>query len=298
MADTNILPIRESGMSTPRRRLRFKRRWLGPAAAYLTMTAIAFVVMIPLFWMLSTSLKERWEIFVYPPEWIPQNPQWGNYIEAFTKYPLGRFMLNSLILVGANLAGELLSVPLVAYGFARLRFPGRNVLQLLILALLVIPIQTTLVPVLQFFNQFRLTGTYIGIWIAHTAYGMPFSIYLLTNFFSSLPRELLESAKIDGASEWVIFARIVIPLSVPALASLAIFQFMWVWNDLLIALIFMSDPATQPVTVRIQALLGTYATEWHIMSAAAFISMSVPLLVFFALQRYFVTGLTAGAVKA
>mgnify|MGYP001453116871 FL=1 len=134
--------------------------------------------------------------------------------------------------------------------------------------------------------------------IAHTAYGLPFAIYLLRNFFASLPRDLFESARIDGANELTIFSRIVIPLSVPALASLMIFQFMWVWNDLLIALVFMSNPEYQPMTVRIQALLGTYATEWHIMSASAFVSMAVPLIVFFALQRYFVTGITAGAVKS
>jgi len=148
------------------------------------------------------------------------------------------------------------------------------------------------------FNSVGLGRSLVGIWIAHTAYGLPFAIYLLRNVFAALPRDLFESAKIDGANEVTIFLKVVIPLSVPALASLAIFQFMWVWNDLLIALVLMQNPQLQPMTVKIQALLGTYATEWHIMSASAFLSMIVPLLVFFALQRYFVTGLTAGAVKS
>jgi len=281
---------------TNKRGLRFSSRWL----IHLTLFVLAVIWLTPSLGLLITSFRPR-EAIASSGWWTAFSPArftFENYALVLNAQGMGDSFLNSFKITLPSTFLPLFFASIAAYALAWMRFPGRNVLQLLILALLVIPIQTTLVPVLQFFNQFRLTGTYIGIWIAHTAYGMPFSIYLLTNFFSSLPRELLESAKIDGASEWVIFARIVIPLSVPALASLAIFQFMWVWNDLLIALIFMSDPATQPVTVRIQALLGTYATEWHIMSAAAFISMSVPLLVFFALQRYFVTGLTAGAVKA
>ena len=279
-----------------KRGLRFSSRWL----IHLTLFVLAVIWLTPSLGLLITSFRPR-EAIASSGWWTAFSPArftFENYALVLNAQGMGDSFLNSFKITLPSTFLPLFFASIAAYALAWIRFPGRNVLQLLILALLVIPIQTTLVPVLQFFNQFQLTGTYIGIWIAHTAYGMPFSIYLLTNFFSSLPRELLESAKIDGASEWVIFSRIVIPLSVPALASLAIFQFMWVWNDLLIALIFMSDPATQPVTVRIQALLGTYATEWHIMSAAAFISMSVPLLVFFALQRYFVTGLTAGAVKA
>lgn len=277
-------------------RLRLSSRWL----IHVTLFILAIIWLTPSVGLLITSFRPR-EAIASSGWWTAFSPArftFENYALVLNAQGMGDSFLNSFKITLPSTFLPLFFASIAAYALAWVRFRGRNVLQLLILALLVVPIQTTLVPVLQFFNQFRLTGTYIGIWIAHTAYGMPFSIFLLTNFFSSLPRELLESAKIDGANEWVIFARIVIPLSVPALASLAIFQFMWVWNDLLIALIFMSDPATQPVTVRIQALLGTYATEWHIMSAAAFISMSVPLLVFFALQRYFVTGLTAGAVKS
>lgn len=277
-------------------RLRLSSRWL----IHVTLFILAIIWLTPSVGLLITSFRPR-EAIASSGWWTAFSPArftFENYALVLNAQGMGDSFLNSFKITLPSTFLPLFFASIAAYALAWVRFRGRNVLQLLILALLVVPIQTTLVPVLQFFNQFRLTGTYIGIWIAHTAYGMPFSIFLLTNFFSSLPRELLESAKIDGANEWVIFARIVLPLSVPALASLAIFQFMWVWNDLLIALIFMSDPATQPVTVRIQALLGTYATEWHIMSAAAFISMSVPLLVFFALQRYFVTGLTAGAVKS
>lgn len=277
-------------------RLRPSRRWF----LHLTLIVLAIIWLLPSVGLLITSFRPRaaiadsgWWTFLWPARLTI-----NNYLDVLTAQGMSDSFLNSFKI---TLPGTFLPVflaSLTAYGFAWIRFKGRDALFLIVLALLVIPIQTTLVPVLQLFNRLGLTGQYIGIWLAHTGYGLPFAIYLLRNFFASLPKELIESAKIDGASEWTIFSRIIIPLSVPALASLSIFQFMWVWNDLLVALIYMSTPERQPMTVRIQALLGTYATEWHIMSAAAFISMSIPLVVFFALQRYFVQGLTAGAVKA
>ncbi len=266
--------------------------------AVLLITAIIWLE--PTVGLLVTSFRSRtdistsgwWQVLSIPSFTLQ------NYDTVVKAQGMGDAFLNSFkISVPATILTVLISA-LVAYALAWLEFRGRQFIFLVIIVLLVIPIQTTLVPVLQLFNLLGLTGTYIGIWLAHTAYGLPFAVYLLRNFFAALPKELLESARIDGANELRIFFRIILPLSVPALASLTIFQFMWVWNDLLVALIFMSDPATQPVTVRIQALLGTYATEWDIMSASAFLSMIVPLLVFFALQRYFVTGITAGSVKA
>jgi alpha-glucoside transport system permease protein len=168
---------------------------------------------------------------------------------------------------------------------------------LLVIALLVVPLQTTWMPVLRIYNHLGLTGTWAGIWLAHTAYGMPFAVFLLRNFFAGLPGELLDSARVDGASEVGIFFRIAVPLSMPAIASLAIFQFVWVWNDLMNALIFLQDPTKYPLTIGIMNLLGQYGSEWHLLAAGAFITMSVPLLVFFSLQRYFVRGVTAGAIK-
>jgi alpha-glucoside transport system permease protein len=277
-------------------RIRFNSKWL----IHLTLLILALIWLTPSVGLLITSFRPR-EAIASSGWWTAFSPArftLENYTQVLTAQGMDKSFINSFII---TLPGTILPVLLgsmAAYAFAWLRFRWRDAIFLLIVALLVVPIQSTLVPVLRLFNQLGLTGSFIGIWIAHTAYGLPFSIYLLRNFFASLPRELFESAKIDGANDITIFFRIVLPLSVPALASLAIFQFMWVWNDLLIALVFLGNPEFQPVTVRIQAMLGTYATEWHIMSAAAFISMSMPLLVFFALQRYFVTGLTAGAVKA
>jgi alpha-glucoside transport system permease protein len=187
---------------------------------------------------------------------------------------------------------------LAAFGFAWVPFPFRDTLFLIIVALMIVPIQTSLVPLLKLFAEWgHLNNSYYGIWLAHTAFGLPLAVFLLRNFFITLPKDLIEAARIDGASNFAIFRRIVVPLSVPALASFGIFQFLWVWNDLLMALIFVSDPSKQPMTVRIPYLLSTYGQEYNLLAAAAFLLMIVPLIVFFALQRYFVQGLLAGSVK-
>src|SRR4029077_17160212 len=173
------------------------------------------------------------------------------------------------------------------------------------IALMVVPIQTSLVPLLKLFREWHLNTphfgisafAFLGIWLAHTAFGLPLAVFLLRNFFITLPKDLIEAARMDGASNLAIFRRIVIPLSVPALASCAIFQFLWVWNDLLMALIFVSDPSKQPMTVRIPYLLSTYGQEYNLLAAASVLLMVLPLAVFFALQRYFVQGLLAGSVK-
>lgn len=221
----------------------------------------------------------------------------GNYAEVLTSRGFGDSFINSFIISIPATFLPIMVGAFAAYALAWMRFPGRSVLYLAVIALLVVPLQMTWVPVLQMFNVFNLTGTFTGIWMAHTAYGLPFAIFLMYNFFIDLPRELFESAKIDGASDLGVFFRIVLPLSVPVIASLAIFQFTWVWNDLMNSLIYLQDPAKYPLTVAIQRLLGQYGSEWHLLSAGAFVSMMMPLLVFFALQRYFVRGITAGAVK-
>ena len=226
----------------------------------------------------------------------------GNYEEVIVDSQLAppgiaQNFVNTLIITIPATILPIFFASLAAYGFAWMHFPFRNTLYLMVIALLIIPLQTTWVPVLRIYNIFSLAGTWPGIWLAHTAYGTAFAIFLLYNFFSDLPGEVFDSARVDGASELIIFFRIVIPLSVPALASLAIFQFVWVWNDLLNALIFLQDANMMPLTAGIRELLGQYGSEWHVLAAGAFISMIVPLIIFFSLQRYFVSGVTAGAVK-
>ena len=205
--------------------------------------------------------------------------------------------VNTLIITIPSTILPIFLASLAAYGFAWMHFPFRNTLYLTVIALLIIPLQTTWVPVLRLYNVFGLAGTWPGIWLAHTAYGTPFAIFLLYNFFADLPGEVFDSARVDGASELVIFFRIVLPLSTPALASLAIFQFIWVWNDLLNALIFLQNSRMFPLSAGIRELLGQYGSQWNLLAAGTFVSMILPLMIFFSLQRYFVHGVTAGAVK-
>ncbi len=185
-----------------------------------------------------------------------------------------------------------------AYGFAWMNFTGRRLFFILVVALLVVPLQIALVPVLRDYARLEINGTFLAIWLAHTGFGLPLAVYLLFNYISTLPRETLESAFIDGASHFVIFRRLIIPLSVPALASFAIFQFLWVWNDYLVALIFLGgNPEYEVVTQRLANIIGSRGNDWHLLTAGAVVSMILPLIVFFSLQRYFVRGLMAGSVK-
>lgn len=185
-----------------------------------------------------------------------------------------------------------------AYGFAWMNFTGRRMFFILVVALLVVPLQIALVPVLRDYARLEINGTYLAVWLAHTGFGLPLAVYLLFNYIATLPRETLESAFIDGASHFVVFVRLILPLSVPALASFAIFQFLWVWNDYLVALIFLGgNPEYEVVTQRLANIIGSRGSDWHLLTAGAFVSMLLPLIVFFSLQRYFVRGLLAGSVK-
>ena len=240
--------------------------------------------------------------------WTALAPPWSftieNYENVLHTQGLGQAFLNSLIIAIPGTIIPTLVAAFAAYAFAWMEFPGRDWIFLMIVALMVIPVQMTLIPVLGLYTMFtqvtglQLTGNYVGIWLMHTALGLPFAVYLLRNFFAGLPSDLFESARIDGASNINIFFRILLPLSVPSLASLVIFQFMWVWNDLLVALVFMGgNPDRAPMTVTIANLVKSYGSNWEVLTAAAFISMALPLVIFFTLQRYFVRGILAGSVK-
>jgi len=223
---------------------------------------------------------------------------------------MARAFFNSIIITVPSTVLVILVAAWAAYAFAWMKFPARNLLFLLMVALLVVPVQMTLIPVLRLYTNLTIdaelpilggrifgTSSFVGMWVAHTAYGLPFAIYLLRNFFGSLPRDLFESAYLDGASDLGVFFRIVLPLSMPAISALAIFQFLWVWNDLLVALILLGDPDLAPMTLKISNLVSSFGTNYQVLTSAAFISMALPLVIFFALQRYFVQGILAGAVK-
>lgn len=261
--------------------------------------ALALVWLVPTIGLLVTSVRPQadiaasgwWQAVVRP------NFTTVNYANVLTARNFFANFVNSFIITIPATVLPIIIGALAAYAFAWLRFRGRNIVFMIIVALLVLPLQETWVPVLKMQSRLGLTGRYLALWLAHTAYGLPFAIFLLRNFFGELPRELFEAAKLDGYSEYGVFRSIVLPLSVPALASLGIFQFVWVWNDLMNALVLLQDQHKFPLTVAIQRLLGSYGSEWNLLASGAFISMSIPLLVFFLLQRYFVQGITAGAVK-
>jgi alpha-glucoside transport system permease protein len=206
--------------------------------------------------------------------------------------------LNSLVVTVPATVIPILIAAFAAYGFAWMRFPGRKLMFVMVVALLVVPLQIALVPILRDYVALELNGTFLAIWLAHTGFGLSLATYLLYNYISQLPRDILESAFIDGASHFTIFRRLILPLSVPALASFAIFQFLWVWNDYLVALIFIGEkPDIQVMTMRLAGLVGSRGSDWHLLTSGAFISMLLPLVVFFSLQRFFVRGLLAGSVK-
>ncbi len=220
------------------------------------------------------------------------------YKQALTAQGMAQGFLNSLYITIPATVIPIMIAAFAAYAFAWMGFPGRLPLFVLVIGLLVVPLQMTFVPVLRLYNRVHLTGTFPGIWLAHAAYGLPFAIYLLRNFIGGLPRDLFESAFLDGATHFNIFFNIVMPLSVPAIASLAIFQFMWVWNDLLVSLIYLGGyPAVAPMTMVIGQQVSSLGANWQVLTASAFISMALPLIVFFALQRFFVRGILAGSVK-
>ena len=208
--------------------------------------------------------------------------------------------LNSLAVSIPSTVIPILIAAFAAYGFAWMNFPGRRLLFIIVVGLLVVPLQIALVPILKMYGTdgLNINGTYLAIWLAHTGFGLALATYLLFNYISTLPREMMESAFIDGASHFTVFIRLVLPLSVPALAAFAIFQFLWVWNDYLVALVFLgSNPEFEVITQRLADLTGSRGNDWHLLTAGAFVSMILPLAVFFGLQRYFVRGLTAGSVK-
>jgi len=221
-----------------------------------------------------------------------------NYERVLTANNMDTAFVNSLTLAIPATVMPLVVAAFAAYAFSWMEFPFRDELFLLLVALLVIPLQTTLIPVLRAYNELGLSGTFLGVWLAHTGYGLPFAIYLLRNFIGALPRELFEAAAMDGAGHLSVFFRIVLPLSVPALASLAIFQFLWVWNDLLVALVYLGGTqSVAPLTVAVSNMVSSLGRNWQVLTAAAFVTTALPLVLFFSLQRYFVRGITAGSVK-
>jgi alpha-glucoside transport system permease protein len=288
-------------------------------ASWFVRIAVAVIVVIwlvPTLGVLITSFRPEanvdssgwWTVFAHPFD----TAQWTleNYRAALTQQGFGNAFLNSLAVTIPSTVIPITIAGFAAYAFSWMEFRGRHVLFVLVVGLLVVPLQMALIPILRLytdgasiggmriFPDLDLNGTFLGIWLAHAGFGLPLAVYLLRNYIGSLPSSIIESAKIDGADHFTIFWRLVVPLSVPALAAFAIFQFLWVWNDLLVAYVFLGGtPDTRVLTIALAGLIGAHGEDWQLLTAAAFITMALPLIVFFSLQRYFVRGLTAGSVK-
>lgn len=291
---------------------------LSTMLVYLSLLIIALIWTLPTIGLLISSFRPKddvtstgwWTVITNPEEnrvtlnnyrivlGIELDKAKGELEAGQERINLARAVLNSLTVTIPATIIPILIAAFAAYGFAWLDFPGRRFFFIGVVALLVIPLQIALIPILRDYLKLNLNGTFLGIWLAHTGFGLPLAIYLFYNYIGTLPRDLLESAFIDGASHFTIFLRLILPLAMPALASFAIFQFLWVWNDLLVALVFLgTSPEVQVLTQRLLNMVGTFGTDWHLLTAGAFISMLFPLLVFFSLQRYFVRGLLAGSIK-
>jgi alpha-glucoside transport system permease protein len=292
---TAEVTVRRPATTTSQRAVRMISR----TPVHVALLLIGLIWLVPTVGLAVTSFRPRSEI--QSSSWWSSLTDFNftlhNYGLVLDNAKMGPAFVSSLMITIPSTLLPLTLAAMAAYAFSWIRFPFRDGIFLLIVALMVVPIQMALVPLLQRFRDFGLADWYWGIWLAHTAFGLPLGIFLLRNFFITLPRDLIEAAKVDGASHARIFLKVVLPLSVPALASFAIFQFLWVWNDLLMALIFVQNSDLWPMTIRINQMQSTYGIEWHLLSAGAFLLMIVPLAVFFALQRYFVQGLLAGSVK-
>ena len=291
---------------------------LRPGGWFVRITVLLVVVlwMIPAAGVLITSLRPEaavdetgwWTVFPH----LFDSAQWTfeNYRLALDEAGFANAFLNSLAVSIPATVMPITIAAFAAYAFSWMDFRGRHLMFVLVVGLMVVPLQMALIPILRLyahggvfagrvvFPDLELNGTFLGMWLAHTGFGLPLATYLLRNYIGALPSEIIESAKIDGADHFTIFWRLIVPLSVPALAAFAIFQFLWVWNDLLIAYVFLGGTqSTRVLTIALANLVGSRGENWHLLTAAAFISMSLPLAVFFSLQKYFVRGLTAGSVK-
>lgn len=272
------------------------RRHLGSFATYLVLIGIGLLFMIPLLWMFSTSLKSRADIFAWPPTWVPETPMWSNYATAFNSYPLARFMLNSTILVIGNMIGELISVPIIAYTFARLKFPGKSFWFVMVLSTMMIPSQIKLIPLYSIYTRLELTNTYAPL-ILPAFFGNPFFIFLLVQYMRTIPRELDEAARIDGAGTWTILYRIILPLCRPAIVVMLVFTFLWVWNDFLSPLIYLNDFNTYPISVGLAFFRDTYSVDWNLFMAATLVSLLPVLIVYFFAQKHLIGGISTIGLK-
>jgi multiple sugar transport system permease protein len=273
------------------------RRILAVTAAYLALSALAALFVLPILWMISTSLKPIEQLNRWPPEWIPSPVMWSNYPEALRFLPFGRYFANSVFIAGSAIVGTLLSCTLVAYGFARIAFPGRDVLFMVLISTIMLPATVRLIPTFLLYNEIGWLNTYLPL-IVPAFLGNPFAIFLLRQFFRSIPEELADAARIDGCTELGILMRIFVPLSGPALAVITIFTFQHEWNDFMGPLIYLNEERLRTLALGLYYFLSFEGvTHWNEMMAAATV-MVLPIIIVFAFfQRYFIQGVTLTGIK-
>lgn len=278
-------------------------KFMAKAPVHFAVVAIAVLWTLPTFGLLISSFRPAddlvnsgwWTVFANPLEFTQFTL--SNYQDVLAA-GMGQAFLNSLVISVPATVIPMAIATFAAYALSWMDFPGRQVIFIVTVGLLVVPLQMTLIPILRAYSALGISGTFLAVWLAHAAYGLPLGVYLLRNYIGSLPRDLIEAAAVDGASYLNVFTRIIVPLSMPAIASFAVFQFLWVWNDLLVALVYLGgNQEVAPVTLVLRNIVGDRGQDWFLLTSGAFISMLVPMAVFFALQRYFVRGLLAGSVK-
>ena len=257
---------------------------------------VALLFLIPLLWMLSSSLKPNYQIFEVPPRWIPNPPRWENYGEALTILPFPLYLRNTAVITLLTIVGHLLSCTVIAYAFARLRAPGRDFLFVVMLATMMLPYPVTMVPLYVLFNRLGWINTFLPL-VVPAYLGIPFYIFLMRQFFLTIPRDFEDAARIDGANTLQIIARIMLPMALPALATVTIFTFQATWNDFLAPLIYLQRPELYTVTLGLQFFRSTYTTNWAYLMAASLVTTLPVIVVFFAAQRYFIEGITLTGVK-
>lgn len=263
---------------------------------YTMLIAVAALLILPLYWMIATALKSPKQMFELPPVWVPNPLEFNNFVQVFQEVPFGRFLLNTIIIVALNILGELFAVTLVAYGFARIRFPGRSILFLLMLSTLMIPYHVTLVPRFILFAKLGWINTYLPLTVPAFT-GSAFLIFLVRQYMMSIPFDLDEAAYIDGATRFGVFWRIILPLSRPALVLVVVFTFVGTWNDFLQPLIYLNDPNMFTVSLGLSFFQGTRETNWNLLMAGSLLATIPPLILFFIAQRQLIGGISIEGLK-
>ncbi len=272
------------------------RRLLASIWKYFMLIALALILLTPLYWMLITSLKTSLQTFALPPAWVPDPVRWRNYIDIFTEVPFGRFLLNTVIIEFWSIIGQVSASALVAYGFARLKFPGRGFLFMLLLSTLMVPYQVTLIPRFILFTKLHWINTYLPL-IVPTFTGSAFLIFLVRQYMMSIPFDLDEAATIDGANKLQIFWHVILPIAKPALVLVVVFTFVDVWNDFLGPLIYLNDTAKFTVALGLNFFRGARETSWELLMAAATLATLPPTIVFFLMQKQLIGGISSVGLK-